>query len=147
MIRRNQLVSLLLAAMAVAGAGCKKGSQPASDTGMASTSAGEVQITGVQLGRGVGANRKVTKQTDSFSPRDTIYASVLTNGTASNTTVSARWTYEGNQVVSEDNRTISPSGTEATEFHITKPGGWPKGKYQVTVTVGGNTQSKDFQVK
>jgi hypothetical protein len=145
MIGRNQLLSLFVAALTVSGSGCKKGSQATSDVGMAP--AGEVQISGVQLGRRVGADRRVTSQTETFSPRDTIYASVLTSGSAPNTTVSARWTYEGNQVVKEDSRAISPSGTEATEFHITKPSGWPKGKYQLTVTVGGNTQSKDFQVK
>jgi hypothetical protein len=61
--------------------------------------------------------------------------------------VVARWTFEDGQVVKEDSRSIAPSGTEATEFHISKPSGWPKGKYTLTVSVGGSTESKDFEVK
>jgi hypothetical protein len=83
-----------------------------------------------------------------FSPRDTIYAVAITQGSSPNATVTARWTYEdGGQVVKEDSRTIAPNGTEATEFHISKPSGWPKGKYRVTLSLGGSTESKDFEVK
>ena len=48
---------------------------------------------------------------------------------------------------SKNSRTIAPNGAEATEFHISKPSGWPKGKYQVTLTMNGSTESKDFEVK
>ena len=147
MLGRIQVMSLLAAAVTVAGSGCKKGSQATNDVGMASTGSGEVRITDVQLGRRVGPDRRVTNEMDNFSSRDTIYASVLTSGTAPSTTVTARWTYQDGQLVSEDSRTISPSGAEATEFHIAKPSAWPKGKYKVTVTAGGSTESEDFEVK
>jgi hypothetical protein len=140
---------LLVATGALASTGCKNRSEEAGtasqDVGMARS--GEVAIATVQLGKGVGADKRVTNPTTSFSPRDTIYASVETSGSAPNTTINARWTYEGQQVVKEDSRSISPSGTEVTEFHITKPSGWPKGKYQFTASVGGSTQSRDFEVK
>jgi flagellar hook assembly protein FlgD len=95
----------------------------------------------------VGADKQVTDKTDTFSPRDTIYASVATNGSAPSATVTARWTYENGQVVKEDSRTIAPNGSETTEFHIAKLTGWPTGKYQLTLSVNGSTESKDFQVK
>jgi archaellum component FlaF (FlaF/FlaG flagellin family) len=107
----------------------------------------EVSIGNVQLGRSLSADKRVSGATEKFSTRDTIYASVETSGSAPNTTVNARWTYNGQQVVKEDSRTISPTGSDVTEFHITKPSGWPKGKYQFTVTVNGSTQSRDFEVK
>ena len=138
---------LLAATAAFTSVGCKGRSDaaPTQDVGMATTN--EVAISNVQLGRRLGPDKRVADATDKFSPRDTIYASVQTSGSAPNTTINARWTYEGEQIVKEDTRTIAPSGAETTEFHISKPGGWPKGKYQFTVSLGGSTQSKDFEVR
>jgi hypothetical protein len=137
------LVSLSTAAMA----GCKKGSDTAT-TGTATTTSTEPAISEVQLGKRLSADKRVTDATSTFSPRDTIYAVALTQGSSPNATVTARWTYEdGGQVVKEDSRSIAASGNEATEFHISKPSGWPKGKYRVTLTLGGSTESKDFEVK
>jgi hypothetical protein len=144
---RMKALALLAAAVTLTGTGCKKGSSGTAgqDVGMASTR--EVSIGSVQLGRSLSGDKRVSGSTDKFSPRDTIYASVETSGAAPNTTINARWTYEGQQVVKEDSRSISPTGSDVTEFHISKPSGWPKGKYQFTATVGGSTQSKDFEVK
>jgi hypothetical protein len=137
------LVGLSTAAMA----GCKKGSDTAT-TGTATTTSTEPAISEVQLGKRLSADKRVTDATSTFSPRDTIYAVALTQGSSPNATVTARWTYEdGGQVVKEDSRSIAASGNEATEFHISKPSGWPKGKYRVTLTLGGSTESKDFEVK
>ena len=36
-------------------------------------------------------------------------------------------------VVNEESRTIMPAGPATTEFHISKPDGWPSGDYQVEV--------------
>ncbi|HEY9014893.1 MAG TPA: hypothetical protein VIM84_07510 [Gemmatimonadales bacterium] len=139
---------LAAAAVTLVAGGCKGRTERATttqETGAAP--AAEVAIADVQLGRHLGADKRVSDATDKFSPRDTIYAAVETSGSAPSTTVTARWTYEGQQIVKEDSRTIAPSGQETTEFHISKPSGWPKGKYQVTFTVGGATQTKDFEVK
>jgi hypothetical protein len=137
------LVGLSTAAMA----GCKKGSDTAT-TGTATTTSTEPAISEVQLGKRLSADKRVTDATSTFSPRDTIYAVALTQGSSPNAAVTARWTYEdGGQVVKEDSRSIAASGNEATEFHISKPSGWPKGKYRVTLTLGGSTESKDFEVK
>jgi hypothetical protein len=144
---RIHRLALFAAIVTVAGSGCKKGSEGAATQDVGAASVGEVAIANVQLGKRLGADKRVSGATSQFSPRDTIYASVETSGSAPNTTINARWTYEGQQVVKEDSRTISPSGSEVTEFHISKPSGWPKGKYQFTVTMGGSTQSRDFEVR
>ena len=141
--------TLLMAAalIPVALPACKKGT----DTGSTATStatAAPASISEVQLGRHLTADKRVADATDKFSPRDTIYAVAVTQGSSPNATVTVRWTYQdGGQVVKEDTRSIAANGTEATEFHISKPSGWPKGKYQVTLTMNGSTQSKDFEVK
>jgi hypothetical protein len=147
MIARLRLMSFLAGAAVLASAGCKKDSESTAGRDVAMAPAGEVRISSVELGRRIGTDKRVTATQDDFTPRDTIYASVLTTGSAPSATVVARWTFEDGQVVKEDSRSIAPSGTEATEFHISKPSGWPKGKYKLTVSVGGSTESKDFEVK
>jgi len=143
-LRHDSLV--LLAGLAVFGAtGCKRDAAPA--TSGAATETAVVKISDVEIGRRLGANSRIADATDQFGPRDTIYVVAVTEGSAPSATLTARWTYEDGQVVKEDSRSIAPSGTEATEFHISKPSGWPKGKYQVTVALGGSTQTKDFEVK
>jgi hypothetical protein len=147
MTARPRLLTLLAGALVLAGSACKKGSESTASKDVGMAPAEEVRISSVQLGRQVGPDKRVTAEQDDFSPRDTVYVSVLTTGSAPSATVTARWTFEDGQVVKEDSRTIAPSGTEATEFHIAKPGGWPKGKYKVTLAVGGSTESEDFEVK
>jgi hypothetical protein len=143
---RNHAV-LLLALSCVLAPACKKNTETAS-TATSSATATELKISDVQLGRKLSADKRVSDATDNFSPKDTIYAVAVTQGSAPSATVTARWTYkDGGQVIKEDTRSIAPNGTEATEFHISKPSGWPKGKYQVTLTMNGSTESKDFEVK
>jgi hypothetical protein len=143
---RNHAV-LVLALSSVLAPACKKNTETASTT-TSSATATELKISDVQLGRKLSADKRVSDATDKFSPKDTIYAVAVTQGSAPSATVTARWTYkDGGQVIKEDTRSIAPNGTEATEFHISKPSGWPKGKYQVTLTMNGSTESKDFEVK
>jgi hypothetical protein len=143
---RLPALMLLLGLALASGAGCKKDSEPAS-TGGTTVAASEVRISDVQVGRRLGANSRIADATDKFGPRDTIYVVAVTEGSAPNATVTARWTYEDGQVVKEDSRSIAPGGTEATEFHISKPSGWPKGKYKVAIAVGGETETKEFEVR
>ena|SRR5689334_25281627 len=109
---------------------------------------GSVQVADVTLGRSVGSDKKVADQTDNFKPNDTIYASVHTTGTAQNTTVATRWTFQDGQVVNERSESITSPGDAYTEFHIEKPSGWPEGKYTLHVLLNGQeVQTKDFEVK
>ena len=143
----------LLAACAglVAAAACaKKTDTGAVDTTAAATTttpAAAVHVTGVQLGRAIGPDGRVTAETDEFKPNDTIYASVATDGVAQSATLSARWTFQDGQVVDTTSRAIAPTGAAATEFHISKPSGFPKGNYKVEIMLNGTTaQTKDFKV-
>ena len=106
-----------------------------------------VRVTDVDLGRALGLDRRVTDKTDSFTPAETIYVSVRTEGSAPTATLKARWTYEGGQLVQESSRTIAPTGTAVTEFHVAKPDGWPKGSYKVEVFLDGNSvETESFKV-
>jgi hypothetical protein len=73
---------------------------------------------------------------------------VVTEGTASAATLVARWLFEDGQTVEETSQSITPGGTTVTEFHVSKPSGWPEGKYKVEILLNGErVDSKDFEVK
>ena len=109
-----------------------------------------VTVSSVSLGKAVGADKKVTAASDTFAKGDTIYASVDTTGSGSATLV-AKWVYtkDGKTVpVKDDTATISATGPATSEFHISKPDGWPVGTYQVDVTLDGKPAvTKSFKVQ
>ncbi len=102
----------------------------------------------IEVGKGIGPDKRVTAPGTTFGRRDTIYASVATEGAAPSKVISAKWTYQDGQVVKEQAETIAPTGPAATEFHISKPKPWPVGKYKVEIAVdGAPAGSKDFEIK
>jgi len=109
-----------------------------------------VRVSGIVLGDSLGPQKRITQPTDTFGKKDTIYAVVDTTG-AGTAVLKAKWTYRanGNDVmVREDTQTITPSGPATSEFHVSKPDGWPEGAYRVDVTLAGDPAgSKTFTVK
>ena len=139
---RTRAQAALLIVVSLGPAAC---SRPA-PSGDAATQA--VRVTDVNLGRSLNADKTVGDNTESFRPADTIYASVVTDGSSPSATLKARWTYQDGQVVDESVQTIAPTGKATTEFHISKPDGWPAGKYKVEVSLNGvSADTKDFEVK
>ena len=138
---------LALAVAAVLSAACTKSSENSGATGTTGTSAG-VRVSQVDLGRSLTADKTINDRTDSFKPTDTIYASILTEGAAPTATLKARWTYQDGQAVKESTQTIAPTGDARTEFHISKPDGWPTGKYKLEVSLNGSSAAtKNFDVQ
>lgn len=109
-----------------------------------------VTFSAVTLGKAVGADKKVSAPTEVFAKGDTIHASIDTTGAGSATLV-AKWTYtkDGKTApVKEDTATITPTGPAATEFHISKPDGWPAGDYQVKILLDGKSvATRSFKVQ
>ena len=141
---RNRLV--LACVLIPALAACKKPAPapPAATTPPAVTA---FRVTSIDLGNSVGADKRIAQQVSTFGPRDTIYASVTTEGAASGAVITARWTFQDGQVIKEMSETISPTGPAATEFHITKGSAWPAGNYAVEITLNGAPVSRqDFTV-
>jgi hypothetical protein len=108
-----------------------------------------IRVSDIQVGKGVGSDKKVGDQTSSFGVRDTMYVAVITDGAAKDAKLTAKWTYNDKQVVKESSQTISPTGgTTATEFHVDKKSAWPKGKYKVEVMLNGvSAGTKDLEVR
>ncbi len=105
-------------------------------------------VQGIELGKSIGADKKVPSPSTTFGRHDTIYVSVATDGAAPSKTIAAKWTFQSGQTVKEQSQTIAPTGPAATEFHISKGGAWPAGKYKVEILVDGSSAgSKDFEIK
>jgi hypothetical protein len=142
-------VAVLVLAIGALPTACSKNNRQAETTTQTETQQ-QAQVSSVQLGRSMGADKRVTDPTEEFRPNETIYATVITQGGAPNTELTARWTYQDGQVVEESKQTITPAqGTEAaSEFHVSKPDGWPAGKYKLEVLVNGTpAATKEFEVK
>ena len=114
--------------------------------------AATVSVTSVDLGNAVGADMKVAASATTFAPKDTIHASVATSSSdpAAPATgkLAAKWTFQDGQVVNEESKDFNFTGPGVTNFEISKPDGFPVGKYKVEISLDGNVvQSKDFEVK
>jgi len=138
---------LALTLAAVLSAACTRTSENPDTTGTTGTGVG-VRVAQVDIGRSLTADKAISDSTDSFKPNDTIYASIATDGTAATAALKARWTYQDGQIVDESTQTIAPTGAARTEFHISKPDGWPAGKYKLEVFLNGaSAGTKDVEVQ
>jgi ABC-type oligopeptide transport system substrate-binding subunit len=138
---------LALTLAAVLSAACTRSSDNSGTTGTTGTGVG-VRVSQIDMGRSLNADKTINDNTDSFKPHDTIYASIVTEGTAATATLKARWTYQEGQVVNESTQTIAPTGDARTEFHISKPDGWPAGKYTLEVFLNGSSAAtRDVEVE
>ena len=110
-------------------------------------------VVAVSLGNAVGPDQKVTAASTTFAPADTIHAAVDTqtsDAAASVTgTLGAKWTHvDSNQVVHQETKSVSFTGPDTTAFQISKPDGWPTGRYKVEISLDGSVvNTSDFEVK
>ena len=145
-MRHHSRILMALLVVSALGAACSRpGASPAPTPPPAAETA--VRVTDLDLGRSLGADKRVTDKTDSFKPNETVYVSVTTDGSASSATLKARWTFQDGQVVQESSQTIAPTGTAVTEFHVSNPAGWPRGSYKVEVFLNGSSvETESFKV-
>ena len=161
---RLQLAMLAVLIGSAAMVGCKKKEEPAPMPPVASepaattpapmpAAAATASVTGVDLGNAVGADMRVAAPMGTFSPKDTIHASVLTATSDPAASVAgklgAKWTHvDSNQTVHEESKDLTFAGDGVTDFQISKPDGWPTGKYKVEIMLDGNVvQTREFEVR
>ena len=110
--------------------------------------AAELTISSVTLGNKLNTDSTIASPMTTFSPRDTVYASVATSGQATGATISARWSMQDGQLVDESSQSVSPTGPATVHFHLGRPDGLATGKYKVEILVNGNVAtSQEFEVK
>lgn len=158
---RNRLHYAVAAALiaTLALAGCKKKEETIVTPPIASEpaplppaapmpSAAAVSVVSVDLGNAVGTDNKVAAALSTFAGKDTIYTSVTTDGTATNAPLMVKWTFQDGQEVASETKMLNTTGPHTTEFHASKPDGWPAGKYKAEVMLNGAVvQSRDFEVR
>jgi hypothetical protein len=108
---------------------------PPGPSASAAAKANLPRVASVELGSALDPNKRVVEPKSAFATTDTIYASIATEGWGEPIELTARWTYEDGQLVSESQAIAAP-GPGITEFHIEKPDGWPVGSYQLEILAG-----------
>ncbi len=160
-MNRNRLSLVLAATLAgsVALVGCKKKEEPvatppaveapapaAPAPAPAPAPAAATMVNSVDLGNAIGADNKISAPNSTFAAKDPIYASVTTDGPAAGK-LNAKWSFQDGQVVHTEDKNV-PAGPQTTQFQITKPDGWPVGKYKLEVSLDGAVvQTREFEVK
>src|SRR5688500_5536813 len=160
-MNRNRLSLVLATALAgsIALVGCKKKEEPVITPPAAETpapaptepapapAATTTTVSSVDLGNAIGADNKIASPISTFATSDKIYASVASDGPNAGK-LSAKWTHiDSNQTVHEESKDI-PAGPQATQFEISKPDGWPAGKYKLEVSLDGAVvQTREYEVK
>ena len=149
-MKTRRLLAAVAAVALTAAFACKKAA-PAPEPAPApapppAPAVAPLQVSEVQLGSAIGPDKRVTVAATTFKPTDTIYAAVVTTGSAPSATVTARFTYQDGQLVSESSQALSGAGV--TEFHIAKPDGWPAGDYTLDILLDGkSTGTHAFKVQ
>lgn len=152
------VATALLCSLALVG--CKKKEEPVPapvvietpSAAPAPVSTATAMVTAIDLGNSAGSDMRIAAPMTSFGKMDTIIAAVSTSTSQANATVpgklAAKWTYQDGQVINEESRDVNLLGDGVTDFQISKPGGWPAGKYKLEISLDGRmVQGKDFEVK
>jgi hypothetical protein len=152
----KRLTASLLPLLMLGVQGCKKEPPPPTPaptiaTTTTTTQPAVVSVVSVSLGNAIDGDKKIAAAVDTFTPKETIYASVDTIGTGP-AKLRALWSFvRGEKVAKVDETTIelSPTGPATSELHVSKPSGWPKGDYKVEIFLNDAAvpaQTKTFKV-
>ena len=86
----------------------------------------------------------VSSQT--FSPQDTIYGSIKTEG-AGEGTLAVSWVRQG-QALDKQTQIINATKPTWFAFHFIPPGGWPKGTFVFVFSLNGEEQhGRQFEIQ
>jgi hypothetical protein len=147
----HRALAVLTSGLLIGVTACNKEQREKMDSaaGVAESAVGTaLSVIDIDMGRHIDADKKISDKTDDFVPRDTIYASVHTSGTANASPVRVHWMYQDGTTVDEKTTNVTTSGDAYTAFYITKPTGLAKGKYTLHLYVDGKeVRTKDVTVK
>ena len=94
-----------------------------------------LKVTTIQLGKTLNSDNSVGNHATTFKPRDTVYASLLTDASGKGT-LETKW-YYGSSKVAEMKKDVSYHGEAATEFRFHNSAGFPPGPYRVEAFLDG----------
>ena len=136
------------AACAGSGDGTRAASDVATDSAvLAATAAGTpLRVSGVMIGRRIGAGNRVIEPTFEFATTDTVHVSVSTSGSGGDDALTAAWRSQAGTIVQQSSET--PREGENTAFRLAEPKGLKPGTYKVVLFLGDDSvDTKVFVVK
>jgi hypothetical protein len=155
MARIRQHAIPLIATSVLAGACSGDESSRGSEVGAAgndsaalAASAGpaELKVAGVMIGKKVGVGNLVTEPTFQFSPQDTVYVSIATEGSGAGQ-LTAAWRSQSGEILQKTSE-FARTGGENTAFSLSQPKGLKPGTYKVVVLLDDDSvDTKVFLVK
>jgi hypothetical protein len=105
------------------------------------------RVSNVMIGRQVGPKDRVTDPTFQFTPHDTVYVSVATEGGGGGGTLSAAWRSQNGEILQQTSAPVPPAGENAA-FRLSRPEGLKPGTYKVIVFLNEDSvETKVFAVK
>jgi hypothetical protein len=105
-----------------------------------------LRVTDIQLGRSLNADNSVREHATAFTPKESIYLAVLTEGKGS-ATLTVRWSL-GTRVLDEPKKQVSYGDAAATDFGLKTGWGFPVGQYTAEVFMDGQpVGSRKFRVE
>lgn len=109
---------------------------------------GEFRIVSVTLGRAVNEQNEVAAPLEVFSPKDPIYAAVLSTGSHQGLKLAARWTTADGTLVAETTQMLVPTTPTLTTYRVSLPQGWPPGRYAVAISAQETVlETRTFEVR
>ena len=112
MYRSTNAARILPLALILSLFACKKKEEVPVDTGVAMAPPAApvvaLRVNGIETGKGINADKTIKDDAHDFGVRDTVYASVKTEG-AGTGKLAAKWTFQDGQTVNESTQDISPT--------------------------------------
>jgi hypothetical protein len=104
-------------------------------------------VKALHFGKSAYTDGTVPDATDTFSPKDTVFLSVASEGVDAKVVLRARWYGPNGTVLQESTQDVSSVGPKATAFHLDNHSGMAVGKYSVDVFVNDRPAgTKSFDV-
>ncbi len=119
---------------ATAGPGILPEAEPAA---VADSSPVDTRIVDVKLSDKGDSTKLTGTMTDQFNPRDGVFMSIHTEGTAGKYTLSSKWLTPTGDTLTEYSQAIATANPTDTIFSLSKPDGWAKGQYKVELSING----------
>jgi len=106
----------------------------------------ERKVSNVMIGKHIGTNNLVTEPTFQFTPQETVFVSVATEGTEGAGEMTAAWRSQNGEVVQKTTESIQ--GGKNTLFQLSQAKGLKPGTYKVVLFLGDDSaDTKVFAVK
>jgi hypothetical protein len=106
------------------------------------------RVQSVDVGKAIGADKKLKTPLATFGRRDTIYAVVASVGVTPRVTMLAKWIDAKGKELATYSQTVATTGPASTEFNVHNTKGWTPGKYKVELLANGTpVGTKTYDVK